>query len=462
MEKAKGKKLFYRPAGKRKGMYTPTQIICVSFVIVIALGTFLLSLPVASKHGRLDVLDAMFTATSATCVTGLIVRDTWTQFTYFGQAVILLLIQVGGLGLVTLTSFFALAMRRRMGFRDLRLLGESVSADGYAQAKDVLKIVVGLAGLFEGIGIVLLLFAFVPQFGLEGIWVSVFTAISAFCNAGFDLLTATPGAVGLSEYTNNPLVMITLIVLITTGGLGFIVWRNIRHYSKAKRLLLHTKLVLIMAAVMLLVGAAIIFIVEFSNQDTLGQMPIGEKILTSIFLSASSRTAGFPCFDMNDLMPFTKIIITILMFIGAAPASTAGGIKITTVALVVCTVISVLKGREDTYLMGHRIKRDAIYKTFTVIVLSLTLIAVSFTGILMCCEGMSLQKTIFEVVSAFSTTGFSVGASAEMNVPAKLIMIFTMLAGRIGPVTLMTSLIIRKNHNSDKNRILPEGNILVG
>ena len=163
MEKIKRKKLFYRPAGKSKGMYTPTQIICGSFVIVIALGTFLLSLPIASRHGRLDVLDAMFTATSATCVTGLIVRDTWTQFTFFGQAVILLLIQVGGLGLVTLTSFFALAMRRRMGFRDLRLLGESVSADGYAQAKDVLKIVVGLAGLFEGIGILLLLFVFVRQ-----------------------------------------------------------------------------------------------------------------------------------------------------------------------------------------------------------------------------------------------------------------------------------------------------------
>ena len=155
MEKIKRKKLFYRPAGKRKGGYTPTQIICGSFVIVIALGTFLLSLPIASRHGRLDVLDAMFTATSATCVTGLIVRDTWTQFTFFGQAVILLLIQVGGLGLVTLTSFFALAMRRRMGFRDLRLLGESVSADGYAQAKDVLKIVVGLAGLFSAMQTIL-------------------------------------------------------------------------------------------------------------------------------------------------------------------------------------------------------------------------------------------------------------------------------------------------------------------
>ena len=244
MEKAKGKKLFYRPAGKRKGMYTPTQIICVSFVIVIALGTFLLSLPVASKHGRLDVLDAMFTATSATCVTGLIVRDTWTQFTYFGQAVILLLIQVGGLGLVTLTSFFALAMRRRMGFRDLRLLGESVSADGYAQAKDVLKIVVGLAGLFEGIGIVLLLFAFVPQFGLEGIWVSVFTAISAFCNAGFDLFGRFGQYSSLAPYVNNYYVQAVVMFMIISGGLGFMVWVEIGEYHKKHRLSLQAKVVL--------------------------------------------------------------------------------------------------------------------------------------------------------------------------------------------------------------------------
>ena len=253
MEKAKGKKLFYRPAGKRKGMYTPTQIICVSFVIVIALGTFLLSLPVASKHGRLDVLDAMFTATSATCVTGLIVRDTWTQFTYFGQAVILLLIQVGGLGLVTLTSFFALAMRRRMGFRDLRLLGESVSADGYAQAKDVLKIVVGLAGLFEGIGIVLLLFAFVPQFGLEGIWVSVFTAISAFCNAGFDLFGRFGQYSSLAPYVNNYYVQAVVMFMIISGGLGFMVWVEIGQYRKKHRLSLQAKaLLLVLLAVFVL------------------------------------------------------------------------------------------------------------------------------------------------------------------------------------------------------------------
>ena len=436
----------------------PSRMLVLGFSIIILTGATLLFLPISSRSGQFSsFIDCLFTATSATCVTGITVLDTFNYFNGFGQGVILALIQVGGLGFLTLVTFINLILGKKLGWSTVKIAASDLTDNALETTpKRLFYEIVLYSFAIEFVGAVILSFVFVPDFGALGVFEAIFLSVSAFCNAGFDLLTATPGAVGLSEYTNNPLVMITLIVLITTGGLGFIVWRNIRHYNKTKRL------VLIMAAVMLLVGAAIIFIVEFSNQDTLGQMPVGEKILTSIFLSASSRTAGFPCFDMNDLMPFTKIIITILMFIGAAPASTAGGIKITTVALVVCTVISVLKGREDTYLLGHRIKRDAIYKTFTVIVLSLTLIAVSFTGILMCCEGMSLQKTIFEVVSAFSTTGFSVGASAEMNIPAKLIMIFTMLAGRIGPVTLMTSLVIRKNHSSDKNRILPEGNILVG
>ena len=217
MEKAKKnhKKLFLRGNREQRaqGGSSPTQIICVSFVIVIALGTLLLSLPVASRSGRLNVVDAMFTATSATCVTGLIVRDTWSQFSMFGQVIILMLIQVGGLGLVTLTSFFALATRRRMGFRDLRLMGESVSADGYAQAKEVLKTVIGLAALFEGIGIVLLLFAFVPQFGAEGIWVSVFTAISAFCNAGFDLFGRFGAYSSLVPYVHNYYVQFVVMFM---------------------------------------------------------------------------------------------------------------------------------------------------------------------------------------------------------------------------------------------------------
>ena len=449
---------------KKTRQMQPSRLLVLGFSIIILAGAVLLFLPISSRNGQFsNFIDCLFTATSATCVTGITIFDTYNYFNGFGQGVILALIQVGGLGFLTLVTFINLILGKKLGWSTVKIAASDLTDNALETTpKRLFYEIVLYSFAIEFVGAVILSFVFVPDFGALGVFEAVFLSVSAFCNAGFDLLTATQGAVGLSNYTANPLVMITVTVLITTGGLGFIVWRNIRHYNKTKRLLLHTKLVLLMTAVMTLVGAAIIFIVEFGNRNTLGQMPVGEKILTSIFLSASSRTAGFPCFDMNGLMPFTKIIITILMFIGAAPASTAGGIKITTVALVVCTVISVLKGREDTYLMGHRIKRDAIYKTFTVIVLSLTLIAVSFTGILMCCEGMSLQKTIFEVVSAFSTTGFSVGASAEMNVPAKLIMIFTMLAGRIGPVTLMTSLVIRKNHNSDKNRILPEGNILVG
>ena len=333
MEKAKGKKLFYRPAGKRKGMYTPTQIICVSFVIVIALGTFLLSLPVASKHGRLDVLNAMFTATSATCVTGLIVRDTWTQFTYFGQAVILLLIQVGGLGLVTLTSFFALAMRRRMGFRDLRLLGESVSADGYAQAKDVLKIVVGLAGLFEGIGIVLLMFAFVPQFGLEGIWVSVFTAISAFCNAGFDLFGRFGQYSSLAPYVNNYYVQAVVMFMIISGGLGFMVWVEIGQYRKKHRLSLQAKVVLSFSVILWLGGAALIALMEWNNPASMGGLSVPGKLMAALFQSVSTRTAGMNTIDLAACGPITKLLMSALQFIGAAPGSTGGGVKVTTFCL---------------------------------------------------------------------------------------------------------------------------------
>ena len=259
MEKIKNirKKLRHQRSVRRRklGLSTPTQIICVSFIIVIALGTLLLTLPIASRHGRLDVLNAMFTATSATCVTGLVVRDTWSQFTWFGQAVVLLLIQVGGLGLVTLTSFFALAMRRRMGFRDLRLLGESVSADGYDQAKSVLKIVVGLAAMFEGIGILLLMFAFVPQFGLEGVWISVFTAISAFCNAGFDLFGRFGAYSSLVPYVNNYYVQAVIMFMIISGGLGFMVWVELCQWYQKRRLSLHAKVVLSFSVILWLGGA---------------------------------------------------------------------------------------------------------------------------------------------------------------------------------------------------------------
>lgn len=247
-------------ASRRRGWLlgsSATQVICISFVLLIALGTLLLTLPISSRSGRLGVVDAMFTATSATCVTGLVVRDTWTQFTPFGQAVVLLLIQVGGLGLVTLTSFFALAAKRRMGFKDLRLLGESVSASGYSQATDVLKIVVKLAMTFEIIGMVLLMIAFVPQFGAEGIWISAFTAISAFCNAGFDLFGRFGQYSSLAPYVSNYYVQAVIMFLIMAGGLGFMVWVEIGEWRKKRHLSLHARMVLLFSCILWVGGVKV-------------------------------------------------------------------------------------------------------------------------------------------------------------------------------------------------------------
>ena len=268
-------------ASRRRGWLlgsSATQVICISFVLLIALGTLLLTLPISSRSGRLGVVDAMFTATSATCVTGLVVRDTWTQFTPFGQAVVLLLIQVGGLGLVTLTSFFALAAKRRMGFKDLRLLGESVSASGYSQATDVLKIVVKLAMTFEIIGMVLLMIAFVPQFGAEGIWISAFTAISAFCNAGFDLFGRFGQYSSLAPYVSNYYVQAVIMFLIMAGGLGFMVWVEIGEWRKKRHLSLHARMVLLFSCILWVGGAVLIGLMEWNNPKSMGGLSVPGKV----------------------------------------------------------------------------------------------------------------------------------------------------------------------------------------
>ena len=461
MKKAKWKNRFRSPVGRCKGLQTPTQIICVSFVIVIALGTFLLSLPIASRHGRLDVLDAMFTATSATCVTGLIVRDTWTQFSWFGQAVILLLIQVGGLGLVTLTSFFALAMRRRMGFRDLRLMGESVSADGYAQAKDVLKIVVGLAGLFEGIGIVLLMAAFVPQFGLEGIWVSVFTAISAFCNAGFDLFGRFGAYSSLAPYVNNYYVQVVIIFMIVSGGLGFMVWVELGQYRQKRRLSLHAKVVLSFSLILWFGGAACIALLEWDNPGSMGGLTVPGKLMAALFQSVSTRTAGMNTIDLAACGPITKLLMSVLQFIGAAPGSTGGGVKVTTFAVIILTIRSVAQGRDDCVIAEHHIESKTVYRAMTIIVIgALAAFGSAVVVYFNTSDAVSVIDSIFESCSAFGTVGLSVGVTAQLNSGAKILYMMVMFMGRVGPVSLAMSLTAKPDDN--KRRIMPVGHINVG
>ena len=449
---------------RRSGWFagsSATQMICISFLLLIAVGTLLLTLPISSRSGRLGVVDAMFTATSATCVTGLIVRDTWTQFTFFGQAVILLLIQIGGLGLVTLTSFFALAARRRMGFRDLRLLGESVSANGLAQATEVLKIVISLAALFEAVGVVLLLFAFVPQFGLEGIWVSVFTAISAFCNAGFDLFGRFGAYSSLVPYVHNYYVQAVVMFLIMAGGLGFMVWVEIGEYHKKRRLSLSARVVLAFSAILWVGGAVLFGLMEWNNPATLGGLSIPGRIMASLFHSVSTRTAGMNTVDLAACGPVTKLMMSVLQFIGAAPGSTGGGVKVTTFAVIILTIRSVAQGRDDCVIGNHHIESKTVYRALTIIVLG----AVAALGSAVVvyyntAETVSVIDAIFESCSAFGTVGLSVGVTGQLNTGAKLLYMLVMFMGRVGPVALAISLTAKPDDN--KRKILPVGQINVG
>ena len=461
MGKNKTKKRTRRPNKGWLSGSSATQTICISFLLVIAVGTLLLTLPISSRTGRLGVIDAMFTATSATCVTGLVVRDTWSQFSLFGQVIILMLIQVGGLGLVTLTSFFALAARRRMGFRDLRLLGESVSADGLSKATEVLKIVIKLAAAFEAVGIVLLLFAFVPQFGAEGVWVSVFTAISAFCNAGFDLFGRFGAYSSLVPYVNNYYVQAVVMFMIMAGGLGFMVWVELAEYHKKRRLSLHAKVVLQFSVIFWVGGAVLLALLEWSNPRTMGGLSVPGKIMAALFQSVSTRTAGMNTIDLAACSPISKLLMSVLQFIGAAPGSTGGGVKVTTFAVLILTIRSVAQGRDDCVIGGHHIESKTVYRALTIIVIG----AVAAFGSAVVvyyntAETVSVIDCIFESCSAFGTVGLSVGVTGQLNTGAKLLYMACMFMGRVGPVSLAISLTAKPDDN--KRKVLPVGHINVG
>lgn len=461
MGKNKTKKRTRRPNKGWLAGSSATQTICSSFLLVIAVGTLLLTLPISSRTGRLGVIDAMFTATSATCVTGLVVRDTWSQFSLFGQVIILMLIQVGGLGLVTLTSFFALAARRRMGFRDLRLLGESVSADGLSKATEVLKIVIKLAAAFEAVGIVLLLFAFVPQFGAEGVWVSVFTAISAFCNAGFDLFGRFGAYSSLVPYVNNYYVQAVIMFMIMAGGLGFMVWVELAEYRKKRRLSLHAKVVLQFSVIFWVGGAVLLALLEWSNPRTMGGLSVPGKIMAALFQSVSTRTAGMNTIDLAACSPISKLLMSVLQFIGAAPGSTGGGVKVTTFAVLILTIRSVAQGRDDCVIGGHHIESKTVYRALTIIVIG----AVAAFGSAVVvyyntAETVSVIDCIFESCSAFGTVGLSVGVTGQLNTGAKLLYMACMFMGRVGPVSLAISLTAKPDGN--KRKVLPVGHINVG
>lgn len=456
---------FVRDSWWRRHFSTPTRVIVLSFLAVIIVGALLLSTPLCSKSGSFTPpVDAAFTATSATCVTGLIVEDTYTHWNLFGQIIILTMIQIGGIGLVTFTAFFNRVIGRKLGVRNLVAAKESIIAENLSETSQLVQLIVKFTFACEAVGAAVLCIAFVPKFGVgQGIWTSIFLSVSAFCNAGFDIVGIDRPFCSLMDYASDPLVLITLMALIVFGGLGFIVWFNIYEFRKNRKIMLHTKLVLVMTVILLIMGFAAFLIFEWDNPKTLGHFSDGDKFLNAMFQSVSLRTAGFNTIDFRGANDITKLISMFLMFVGGAPGSTAGGLKVTTLAVLVMTVICVIRGDDDTYIAGRRVAKSTVYKALAVLFSMLAFVVVA-SGVIYYTSKFHNLKLIdcaFEAVSAMGTVGVSAGSTAVGNIASHITLILVMFVGRVGPVSLALSLAMRQE-NKRKNQVVPEAKIIIG
>jgi trk system potassium uptake protein len=451
---------------KRLKNVPPVRLIVVSFFIVIMAGTFLLTLPICSKAARPTMLiDALFTATSATCVTGLVVFDTWTHWNLLGQVIILFLIQIGGLGVITFTTGFSLLVRRKLGLRDIQLATENTSA-GTIGIVSLIKMILIFTGCCETIGALLLMVRFVPQFGAKGIWIAFFTAISAYCNAGFDILGFVMKNGNLIPYASDPLVCLTVGALIVVGGLGFVVISDIYysrvltrfHKERSVHLTFHSTLVLIITAILIVSGAVLFFFCEYSN--TLHGMDFGAKLNASLFQSISARTAGFSSIDIAREYDFTKLITVVLMFIGASPGGTGGGIKTTTFVVLAATVFSVMRGQEETTVLKRRVDKFTVYRALAIVTVALLVVLVT-TGIILTADpDVNGIDALFEATSGFGTVGLSAGITQTLSEISKFAVSCTMFIGRVGPVSLGLALTLHKGHHGSS--ILPQGKVIVG
>ncbi len=453
---------------KKRGSFlfhSPTKTICLSFALVILVGTLLLMLPISARNGQAtEPVTALFTATTATCVTGLVMVDTFLHWSLFGQTVILLLIQIGGLGLVTFASFFGVVIHKKLRLKSLQLAMESISATSISDVRRLVKFVIRTVFGVELIGALALSFTFVPSLGFwEGLYTSVFLAVSAFCNAGLDILNKVVPCSSLTEFSSNPAVLIPIMLLIIFGGLGFLVWSDLFSFHKTRKMSFYSKLVLVMTATLIVAGTFGILTMEWSNPATLGGMPFGQKLLNSMFQSVSCRTAGFESIANASMTSGGKIVSIILMFIGAAPSSTGGGIKVVTFAVLIMTVASVFRGRDETVIAHRLVPQRTVYKSLAIMVsgamvVILTSMVINYTNP---AANIGIVDSVFESVSAFATVGLTSGVSGTVNVISHLALIMTMFIGRVGPVSFALTLAMRGGHRGD-SEVLPTANLLVG
>lgn len=420
------------------------QIIALGFFLMIMVGTVLLMLPISSRSGQWTAfIDALFTATSASCVTGQVVKDTGTYWSTFGHVVIIVLIQVGGLGFMTIATLFFLACRKRMGLRKRAVMVESIS---YSQVAGILpfvkKIVLGTL-FFEGMGALLLSIRFIPEFGPgRGIAYSVFHAISAFCNAGFDLMGIKEPYSSFCDYSGDWLVSLTIMFLIVMGGLGFMVWEDIGQKKlDVRRYSLHTKIVLTMSAVLIFGSTALFFLFE---RDNLGAgLPLHEQVLTALFDSVTARTAGFNTTDTAGLTDSSKLLTIILMFIGGNSGSTAGGVKTTTIAVILIYTVCGLRGHQHATVFGRRLEEDSIKKATYVFFTNL-LLALGGTLVICGVQKFDVLDVMVECFSAGGTVGMTTGITRELNTVSKLVIIFLMYCGRVGSISFGSALLEKR------------------
>lgn len=435
------------------------QMIALGFFLLILGGALLLMLPCSTRTGEnTGFITALFTATSATCVTGLILADTFTHWTLFGQLVILALIQVGGLGFITISVVISLALHKKIGLKARGQLKDSVNALQLGGIVKLTKHILKGTLIFEGIGAVILAARFIPKMGIStGIYYGIFHSISAFCNAGFDLMGRYAPYSSFTAYAGDWIVNLTLISLILIGGLGFIVWENIYvHKLNFRRYSLHSKMVLSATIVLVIGGAALFYILE--NGNVLAGMSIPDKIICSLFSSVTPRTAGFNTVDTGALTDAGKFLTVILMFIGGCPGSTAGGVKVTTVFVLLLSLRSTLTRTKGCNIFGRRLESDAVSKASTVFFLNLSL-GIAAALIICGLQGFTLADTLFEVTSAISTVGMTAGLTQKLNFVSKLIIIFLMYVGRVGSLSFALSF---TDHKKTSHIMQPAEPINVG
>ena len=444
---------------KQRLRVSTTHIILLSFLIAILIGAVLLSLPISSADGKATpFLDALFTATTSTCVTGLVVTPTVSSWSVFGQIIILILIQIGGLGVITIMSGLMILLHKKMGIGDRLLLQDAFNLNSLSGLVRFVKKVVTGTLIIEGIGALLYMTVFIPEFGAKGIWISVFTSVSAFCNAGIDIIAEN----SLCNYALNPIINIVTCSLIILGGIGYIVWWDVLRVLKKARtkkvrffrvLTLHSKIAITATLILIFVGATFIFAFEYNNPQTMGDYTLLQKIEVSLFQSVTTRTAGFATVPQENLTNASAIVCLLLMFIGGSPVGTAGGIKTVTFAVIIVSAIASIRNKEDTEVFGRRLTKQAVSKAVAVTCMSFIIMFTS-TVLLSAVTDANALDIVYETVSATATVGLTRNLTVSFDSIGKLIIIITMYLGRVGPISLAVAFKRNKdNQNIVRNPI---------